>query len=762
MADQPILTIENTQRTENAESFGTPLDFTLRLSEPAQSDVTVEFRTYGGTARQGFDFVGTASGTLTIPAGETTATISREANGDEIDESDESFIVELSNPTNAAFPDNALVQRAIGTIIDDEGSDQRPAVFVDGGRIAESNEGTRTAVFDVRLSEPQDGSVTFDYQTRDGSAEAGTDYQAQQGSLTFAAGEIQKTVSVPITGDTTVEPSESFSLVLGQSNAVSNNAAGLGAVMTILDDDAGGGSQPTISVGDIERVENAESFGTDFAFPVTLSEPASQDATVSYRAVSGTGARGNDFGARSGTLTIPANATSGTIPVTAVNDDVAEPDESFGLRLFNPSNATFANDALVQTATGVIENDDGGDTRPSLLVGNPELLEGSDDTTTAVFDVRLTRPLAESLTLSYTTRDGTARAGSDYTAASGDLTFVPGQTRASVKVDVTADATAEDTETFALVFDGDSAVRNTAEGLAGTARILDDDSGFGAQPVLSVSDAAAVENAESFGTDVTFDATLSEPASSDVSFDFRAIGATADRGFDFESNSGTVTIPAGQTHSSVSVTANGDEAAEPDETFLLALSNLSGAAFAGAGRTELARGIIRNDDGTDTRPALDVRDVELVEGNRGSQTAIFDVALLVLAVVEWNAWVLPRPASLGVGLVLSSAGAWLFLASSRSMTGAETAGRTADTLHTEGLYARTRNPQYLGMIVGMVGFTLLVNALLVSVLVGLHVLWVLFLPVAEESWLRERFDDQYDVYCERVPRFVDRRTFRRQ
>jgi hypothetical protein len=62
--------------------------------------------------------------------------------------------------------------------------------------------------------------------------------------------------------------------------------------------------------------------------------------------------------------------------------------------------------------------------------------------------------------------------------------------------------------------------------------------------------------------------------------------------------------------------------------------------------------------------------------------AIFDVALLVLAVLEWNAWILPRPASLGVGLVLSGAGAWLFFASSRSMTGAETAGRAADTLHT--------------------------------------------------------------------------------
>lgn len=138
--------------------------------------------------------------------------------------------------------------------------------------------------------------------------------------------------------------------------------------------------------------------------------------------------------------------------------------------------------------------------------------------------------------------------------------------------------------------------------------------------------------------------------------------------------------------------------------------------------------------------------------------AIFDVALLVLAVLEWNAWILPRPASLGVGLVLSGAGAWLFLASSRSMTGAETAGRAADTLHTEGLYARTRNPQYLGMIVGMVGFALLANALLVSVLVGLHVFWVLLLPFAEEPWLRERFGDQYEAYCERVPRFVDRRS----
>jgi protein-S-isoprenylcysteine O-methyltransferase Ste14 len=124
-----------------------------------------------------------------------------------------------------------------------------------------------------------------------------------------------------------------------------------------------------------------------------------------------------------------------------------------------------------------------------------------------------------------------------------------------------------------------------------------------------------------------------------------------------------------------------------------------------------------------------------------------NASLLVVAVVDWNAWLLPRPASLVVGVVLAALGA------ARSFTVRQSAG-LAGGLRTDGLYARSRNPQYVGMIVGVAGVALAANSALVAVLAALHVLRDVLLAVVEEPWLSDRFGDEYDRYAEEVPRFL--------
>lgn len=138
---------------------------------------------------------------------------------------------------------------------------------------------------------------------------------------------------------------------------------------------------------------------------------------------------------------------------------------------------------------------------------------------------------------------------------------------------------------------------------------------------------------------------------------------------------------------------------------------------------------------------------------------VVDICLLVLAFVQWNTWVLPRPSSLALGGVLSILGASVFLGASREMSGAETAGQVPTDLHTDGLYARSRNPQYVGMMVGLIGFALLVNARSVAILSTMYIGWLALLPLAEEPWLHDQFGEQYERYCDRVPRFVGRQTF---
>jgi protein-S-isoprenylcysteine O-methyltransferase Ste14 len=138
---------------------------------------------------------------------------------------------------------------------------------------------------------------------------------------------------------------------------------------------------------------------------------------------------------------------------------------------------------------------------------------------------------------------------------------------------------------------------------------------------------------------------------------------------------------------------------------------------------------------------------------------VFDVSLLAAAALDWQGWGLPPSATL-VGVVLAVLGTVAFAWGARTMRSAETMGVTGD-LYTDGPYAYTRNPQYVGMIVGVSGFALAVDSTAVAVLAAAHVGWVLLLPRAEEPHLRAAFGDAYDRYAARVPRFLGVRTVRR-
>jgi protein-S-isoprenylcysteine O-methyltransferase Ste14 len=136
-----------------------------------------------------------------------------------------------------------------------------------------------------------------------------------------------------------------------------------------------------------------------------------------------------------------------------------------------------------------------------------------------------------------------------------------------------------------------------------------------------------------------------------------------------------------------------------------------------------------------------------------SLVGAFDVSLLVVVVADWNQWVLSRPSSLVVGALAVALGTAVFVHSARVMRSAEVAGVTGE-LYTDGPYAYSRNPQYVGMIVGVGGLALAANSALVAALAAAHVGWVLLLPRAEEPHLRAEYGREYERYAATVPRFV--------
>ena len=232
----------------------------------------------------------------------------------------------------------------------------KPEVSVGNASIVEGNTGKRSVQVTVSLSGQIAQPVTVDYTTVDGSATAGSDYNPKSGTVTFAPGVVSQFISIPIKGDLSVEPSEAFKVKLSNvQNADFRRSSG--GVTIVTDDKANVPPPlgPRLSIRNASIVEGNAAVRA-LRFTVALSEPAPTAVQVHWAAVPGTATAGSgqDFGAGSGDLTIPAGATTGSISIRVKGNWILEPDESFTVVLSNAVGASIDH----PTATGTILNDD--------------------------------------------------------------------------------------------------------------------------------------------------------------------------------------------------------------------------------------------------------------------------------------------------------------------------------------------------------------------------------------------------------------------
>ena len=171
---------------------------------------TVNYATVDGTARAGEDYTA-ASGTVTFAPGESSKTITVQFLVDDFYEGDENFQIVLSDPSGT----NATLVYPSSTVVKIEESKSKPNIYSNNQTLTEPVNGvTRQAVFTIRLNHRSVQTISVNYATSNGTASAGSDYQAVSGSLTFAPFEQVKTVAVPILGDAQTEPNETFYLNL--------------------------------------------------------------------------------------------------------------------------------------------------------------------------------------------------------------------------------------------------------------------------------------------------------------------------------------------------------------------------------------------------------------------------------------------------------------------------------------------------------------------------------------------------------------------
>ena len=591
--------------------------YTLTRTGVITSALTVAY-TLTGTTTMGSDYQ-PVSGTATFAAGAATALVNLTVIDDKIFEGDtpETAILTLT-PSS----DYLIGNSNIGTInIAD--NDPRPTISINNVAIAEGNIGTSNAGFTVSLSNASTEIITVDLSTQDGTATAGSDYQALTNQLfTFAPGETTKTVNIAVNGDTVTEANETFNVILATPTNASLGAAVTGTG-TINNDDL-----PTITVA-ATIAAASETPTNPGQFTLTRSGPITNSLTDIKYTVTGTATNGTDytvtgvaaFAAGSSTMVVDLNVKDdnlfeGDIPETAILTVVTNAYQVATV-LADGGNALAyakfpATYAVGDTNTATVNIAD-NDSRPTISIADISKAEGNTGTSNAAFTVTLSNPSTEAVTVDYTTADGTATvAGNDYTTATGTVTFAPGQTSQVLNIPIVGDLNVENDETFAVNLSNAKNATSITRATA-TGTILNDDNGIN----VSVTDPNAAEG----GANGVYTLTRTGDLTNAIDVAYTLSGTAAST--DYQPVAGTATFAAGAATTSVNLTVIDDtifEGATP-ETAILTLTPSTNYLLGNS-----TTGTINIAD-NDSRPVISINSTAIAEGNTGTSNAAFTVSL---------------------------------------------------------------------------------------------------------------------------------------
>ncbi len=552
---------------------GATLSFTVTKVGTSLQTTTVDCATSSGSATSGTDFTATST-TLTFLPADTSKPCTVATTQDATFEGNETLTATLGNPSAGATLGTAT---ATGTINED---DSAPSFAINDVSVAEN--GT-SVTFTVSKTGATALAHTVAYATANGTATAGSDYTAASGTLSFASADTSKTFTVAVSDDTTFEGNETFTAALSapSNGALIGDASG---TATITENDAA----PTLVISDQTATE-----GAVLTFTVTRSGATALSHSVNYATASGSATSGVDFTATSGTLTFAPADTSKTFTVTTTQDTVFEQAEGFTAVLSAPTNGIVLADG---TGAGTISEDDSA---PSFSINDPSVAENG---TSLTFTVTKAGSTALSHAVNYATASGTAVSGTDFSPASGTLTFASADTSKTFTVSITDDSTYEGSETLTASLSGPTNGAAISDA-SGTGTLTENDPG----PAFSINDPSVNEN----GGTLTFTVTKAGGTALTHDVSYATASATATSGSDFAAASGTLSFAAADSSRTFSVTLTDDSTYEGSETLAGSLSGATnGATIADSAGT----GTINEND---PAPAFSVNDVSVAE-NGGS------------------------------------------------------------------------------------------------------------------------------------------------
>ncbi len=528
----------------------------ITVTPAAPADLTVHYQTADGSATEGADYTGVEE-VLTILEGSEEAFIPIPITNDDLSEEDETFRIQLSDPTGA------VLERDQATVTIEEDDVYRLRV-----EDASAQESDPEMIFTVMLDPPNPAQrVRVRYETLDGTAIAGVDYVSQSDVLEFMPNQPSREVKVPLVPDDDQEEMDKyFFLQLSDpTHAVVDNEQVRG---TILDDDGLPvvNITPVVSVGEGDGMVRVE---------VSLTGPLpEQTVSVDFRVTEESAKPAQDYEVQTRS---PLRFSSGqrvqSIEIEIMDDELFEGDETFRIVLMDAMHGRLGESTrrvtIEDNEQPVTVHMEGGTVNESAMEAVlPVILSGKDGR------VR---------TFNYQTEDGSAVAGEDYTAGMATVTIPAGELRREIRVPILDDEIPEPTETFRVVLQGGEDIPEVSAQVT----ILDNEGAL----TVDLDDARASEGDGA----ILLPIRLSRPSLQAVMVEFASSDGSATEGSDYVSSKGIVIFEAGSTNGKIRIQILEDTEEEPEETFAVTLSNARHAAL---GKGTGIGTIVDNDGGS--------------------------------------------------------------------------------------------------------------------------------------------------------------------
>ncbi|AMV30637.1 Calx-beta domain protein [Pirellula sp. SH-Sr6A] len=598
--------------TSDAVEPGIQGKFMIVMTNPSSSAVTVYYEDLlTGTAVSGSDYVPVPSGSIVIPANATNATVFITPNNDSLIEFPETVNLKITKIVTAD-PEITLGSPVTGTVTINDND----FGVISFGAVVNGDENTMgntklspingTAV--INLTVPSDTDTVLALSVT-GTATAGSDYNALPALVTIPANFLSTTITIEVIDDG-INEAAGESVILKLDSIVSGNPSIFGTptskTVLILDD------EQVLEVNNVATIKNAVEGTTNGEFQFQLNFPSDKPTVITYQVINPAGGAGlaalavdgkaPDYNGSAltgsvgptyvtGTVTIPANSTSVSLPVVPFLDYVTEGPETVQLQITSVSNG---NGVLNATPNAFVTINDLEYKVAVTKTDSPGAEPGPAAGSNAQFTFTLTNPLPEPTVVTYSVVPGAGLFISpafdpdtnlpDVGPLSGTLTIPANTTQFTLSVDVIDDLKLEGDETLTLQITGAStagpsykwgpAPVPTIDSTPATQVVVDNDT-----TTVSVSGVDGTESGQPLAlSDGKFVISQGNVSATDTVVKYKILASsTATSGSDYSTISTTLaTIPAGQLSTWVTVDVQQDNLLEPTETVNIQLLSLEG------------------------------------------------------------------------------------------------------------------------------------------------------------------------------------------